>query len=103
FKKEKHSVNGTAMALTNILTGVFMLILWVIWLFDESRNMTWFLLVVIGATVMVYGYSAFGLLSASTGSNDKKVLNKNNAAFAVACACIGAAVIYIGSNGLVLV
>ncbi len=102
FRAEKHSASGTAMALTNIITGLFLLIIWGIWLFDNSKNMTWFLLI-IGAPILVYGYSAFGLLSASTGSNDKKILTKNHITFAVSCAAIGAAIIYIGTNGLIYV
>lgn len=98
FRPEKHSASTTAMALTNIITGLFLLIFWGVWLFDKSNNMLWFLLI-LGAPILVYGYSAFGLLTASTGSNDKKVQIKNHLTFAVACAAIGAAVIYIGMNG----
>lgn len=102
FRPEKHSASATAMALTNIITGLFTLILWGIWLFDSSKNMTWFLLV-FGAPILVYGYSAFGLLTASTGSNDKKILTKNHFSFAISCAAIGAAILYIGTNGLIFI
>ncbi|MBQ2661795.1 MAG: hypothetical protein IJF80_03975 [Clostridia bacterium] len=100
FRAEKHSVAVTGMALTNIIVGLFALIIWAIWLFDLSKNMTWFLLV-LGAPVLVYGYGAFGLLSASTGANDKKVKIKNAVCFVISVAAVIGAVIYINANGLV--
>lgn len=100
FKPGKHSVAVTGMALTNIIVGLFALIIWAIWLFDLSKNMTWFLLV-LGAPVLVYGYGAFGLLSASTGANDKKVKIKNAVCFVISVAAVIGAIIYISANGLI--
>ncbi len=102
FTKERHSKAQTAMALTNVLVSIFLLVIWVIWLFGGSKNMTWFLLVAVASPMLIYGFGGLKLLSAAD-PNNKPAKLKNIIFFIIACAALIAAVFYIVKNGLVLV